>query len=337
MQKFFLYIALPLLLTTSVNELYAMQESHDVDIIKKNLAFECHRETDVLPPINQDAELLYNYGLFIEKKEGPKNFDDAARYYRIAAAHGHYKASTNLQALVSQGLANSPNAQSETIELVERLMAQNVPGAYYDMGHYLEIGYGVEQSNEKANAYFRKAADLGNPDAQFYVANLLSRVTGGHEVMTQMRRCAAYQGHARAAQELGTFLRVGAKYNEAVEAYQQGVKAGDSASARKLSKAFEGPTSTDDLYYMNLKADDERSSRYSIIEKFLIENEEFNPKIPDIDTIVPLPPAKLPSWDGKFQWQIERDAKAIPDKPKDALLQRLSNEKNLDPSTGLPL
>jgi hypothetical protein len=34
-----------------------------------------------------------------------------ARYYRIAAAHGHYKANQNLQSLISDGLAGSPDAE----------------------------------------------------------------------------------------------------------------------------------------------------------------------------------------------------------------------------------
>ncbi|MEQ4190443.1 DUF6396 domain-containing protein, partial [Pseudomonas syringae] len=60
-------------------------------------------------------------------------------------------------------------------------------------------------------------------------------------------------------------------------------------------------------------------------------------KVPDLDIIAPLPPTKLPAWDGTFQWQKERDAKTAPDKPDDTLLQRLSKEKDLDPATGLPL
>jgi hypothetical protein len=59
--------------------------------------------------------------------------------------------------------------------------------------------------------------------------------------------------------------------------------------------------------------------------------------VPDIDKIVPLPPAELPAWDGTFQWQKERDAAKPPQKPDDKLVERLAREKNLDPATGLPL
>jgi TPR repeat protein len=301
-----------------------------------DLAFECRREADVLPPLDRDADTLYKYGLFLEQHEGPKNFNEVAKYYRIAASHGHYKAATNLQVLISQGLASSPDPQRETIELVESAILQGIPGAYYDMAHYLEMGYGVEQDRDKANAYFRKAADLGSPDAQFYVANLLGRVKGGYEVMIAMRRCAASQGHGRAAADLAAVLRVGAEYKETVQAYQQAVKAGESASADKLGEAFDGPLSEDDLFYMALDADKERSLRYKKISEFLEENEQLGAKLPDIDAIVPLPPAQLPSWDGSFQWQKERASKKDPVKPSQDLVKRLCEEKHLDPETGLP-
>lgn len=77
--------------------------------LQNNLRFKCHREADVLPPVNQDADTLYQYGLFLQQRERPSDISDAARYYRVAAAHGHYKAATNLQTLITQGLAHSPN------------------------------------------------------------------------------------------------------------------------------------------------------------------------------------------------------------------------------------
>lgn len=43
-------------------------------------------------------------------KEGSKDFNDIARYYRIAAAPGH-KANQNAQLLISQALADSPDSR----------------------------------------------------------------------------------------------------------------------------------------------------------------------------------------------------------------------------------
>nr|WP_321167024.1 DUF6396 domain-containing protein [Caballeronia cordobensis] len=68
---------------------------------------------------------------------------------------------------------------------------------------------------------------------------------------------------------------------------------------------------------------------------FLEDNESLNPTLPDIDKIVPLPPAKLPPWDGTFEWQKRQDAVVPPQKPSDELVNRLAKEKGLDPATGL--
>jgi hypothetical protein len=81
----------------------------------------------------------------------------------------------------------------------------------------------------------------------------------------------------------------------------------------------------------------ERSKRYAEIRKFIDRNDGRNPKVPDIDKIVPLPPAPLPSWDGTFQWEKEQAAAKPPEKPSDELIDRMAKEKNLDPATGLPL
>ncbi|SAL61035.1 Sel1 repeat protein [Caballeronia cordobensis] len=48
-----------------------------------------------------------------------------------------------------------------------------------------------------------------------------------------------------------------------------------------------------------------------------------------------MPPAKLPPWDGTFEWQKRQDAVVPPQKPSDELVNRLAKEKGLDPATGL--
>uniref|UniRef100_UPI0025D45D6D DUF6396 domain-containing protein n=1 Tax=Iodobacter sp. TaxID=1915058 RepID=UPI0025D45D6D len=62
-----------------------------------------------------------------------------------------------------------------------------------------------------------------------------------------------------------------------------------------------------------------------------------NPKVPELDQIVPLPPAKLPKWDGTFQWLKEYQAKVAPEKPSDELITKLAKAKGLDPASGMPL
>ncbi|OOF78691.1 hypothetical protein BKG96_05085 [Rodentibacter caecimuris] len=74
---------------------------------------------------------------------------------------------------------------------------------------------------------------------------------------------------------------------------------------------------------------------------YLSSKDYLQPKVPDLDDIVPLPPAPLPEWDGKiaFQRWFEGDA---PPKPSEALMMKLANQagvrvdNGLDLETGLP-
>ncbi|WP_454734351.1 SEL1-like repeat protein [Cupriavidus pauculus] len=332
------YLLIPLVLICACsNKENSMPSLPDLGAMRANLAFTCVRETDYLPALEQRADSLFLYARHQQKQPGPKNFNEMARYYRIAAAHGHYKANHNLQLLVSQGFADSPAPSRETIDLAEQLIHQGVPGGYFDMGHYLELGYGVKQDEELALRYFRKAADIGSAEGQAYVAKFLEPLDKAPEIARQMRRCAAGQGNGEAASVLGIDLKTDKQYLEAVQAFQKGVEAGSSMSASFLEDGFNGPSQDDGLDYLALPFDPERVGRYKAIWKFLIANDGRNPKVPDIDKIVPLPPAKLPEWDGTFQWQKEQDAAVPPQKPAEELVQQLAKEKNLDPATGLPL
>jgi len=307
----------------------------DLVEVRANLAFTCVHEADHLPPLDPEADQLFKYGRYLQKRKGPKDFDEIVRYYRIAAAHGHYKANQNAQLLVSRGKAKSPNAMRESIDWTTQLVEQDVPMGYYDVGHYLKLGYGFKQNEDMALRYIRKAADMGNPDAQYYVGEMLAPASIAPDIARQMRRCAAEQGHGEAAVDLGYDLKGDKLYRQAAEAFQLGVAAGNSLAARKLEKAFDAPPPTEELRYLALPYDPERVERYHQIWRFLVKNEPYSPKIPDIDQIVPLPPAELPPWDGTFQWRKEQEQ--IPEQPSQALMEKLAKAKNLDPSTGLAL
>src|SRR5271167_2909197 len=83
----------------------ALSSVADIAAVRANLAFTCVHEADHLPLLDPEADQVFKYGRYLEKRDGPKDFDAVARYYRIAAAHGHYKANHNLQMLLSAGFA----------------------------------------------------------------------------------------------------------------------------------------------------------------------------------------------------------------------------------------
>ncbi|WP_247392450.1 sel1 repeat family protein [Ralstonia pseudosolanacearum] len=337
MNKSILIVALAFLTCACTKKESQLASLPDMSAVRANLAFTCVHEADHLPPLDPEAGQLFQYGRYLQKKEGPKNFNDIARYYRIAAAHGHYKANNNLQSLVSQGLADSPDAPKETIDLAAQLVNQGIPSGYYDIGHYLELGYGLKQDEEMALRYMRKAADLGSPDAQYYVGQKLAPIDNAPAIARQMWQCAADQGHGTAAFKLGIDVKTDKLYSEAAKAFQQAAAAGETQGAFALQLEFSWEREDTHLSDIGVAKDPERSRRYELIGDFIDRNAGRNPKVADIDKIVPLPPAKLPPWDGTFQWEKDQAAAVPPQKPSDELIERLSKAKHLDPATGLPL
>ncbi|WP_186152259.1 SEL1-like repeat protein [Burkholderia gladioli] len=337
MRQHLLIIAISILCCACTKKEPPVTSLPDMSAVRANLAFTCTHQADHLPPLDSQADSLFRYARYLETREGAKDFNDVARYYRIAAAYDHYKANQNLQSLLSQGLANSPDAPTETVDLAMQLMKQGIPSGYYDVGHYLETGYGLKPDAESALHYFRKAADLGNPEAQFYVGDLLLPDDKAPDIARQMLACAADQGFGQAASLLGIDQKTGKLYADAVKTFQKGAQAGDTQATSFLENGFKGPAPSDELYYLGVQGDPERSRRYRQIHEFLRANDGRNPKVPDLDKIVPLPPAKLPPWDGSFQWQKEQDAAVPPQKPSDETIDRMAKARQLDPATGLPL
>ena len=330
-------ISVVCLLTACSKNESAINPLSDVSSVRLNLAFTCTHEAGHLPSLAPEADKLFQYARFIEKRDGPKDFNEVARYYRIAAAFGHYKANHNLQILISSGMASSPDPEKESVDLAEQLIKAGVPSGYYDIGHYLLNGYGVQRDDEAARRYIRKAADLGNAEAQYYVGDILAPDNMAPDIAYALFQCAADQGHGKAANDLGIIETIKRRYPSALHAFQQAAAAGDRQGALSLEDGFKGPPANDRLNYIGVTGDPERARRCSMIGEFIDANDGLNPKIPDDDKIVPLPPAKLPPWDGTFQWQKEQEASVRPQKPSDEVVDQMAKAKHLDPATGLPL
>ena len=280
------------------------------------LAFTCAHQ--IIPEASADTDVLFKYARWLQKNnllKQDKSVDaQTERLYRIAAENGHYKASINLQngALRWQFSLSS----HEQFRLSQQLIAAGVATGYYLTAIYLERGVaGLQQDPALALRYYRKAADEGNPQAQAYVGDKLAPVDRAPNIAHQMRRCAAEQGEGKAAAMLGINLQGKEDYQSAIEAFQLGVAAGNGSSARFLANGFSGPEPGDRLYYLAQQKDPERARRYKQIAKILSNYSYASPTVPEINDIVPLPPALLPEWDGKLKWLEEREANVPPPKP----------------------
>ena len=88
---------------------------------------------------------------------------------------------------------------------------------------------------------------------------------------------------------------------------------------------------------MGLQKAPERARRYEQIGEVLAKYSWAHPTVPEINDIVPLPPAQLPEWDGKLKWLEEWEANVSPPKPSASLIAELAKAKQLNPATGRPL
>ena len=314
------------------------------------LEFTCKKEE--LPPLSEETQQLYNYALYHDLhnmwtgEKGDAVWNGLARYYRIAAANGDYKANVRLQYLLKSGRISSDMPQTEVHNLNEELAKQLPATAYYNLYGYLDVGYGVRTEKDGKYAYLRKAADLGSREAQYTVAEMLEDIEDQNEseeafkyrmsIAKDLYSCASEQGLGEASNELALGLLFHRKYSEALIVLHQGVINGNDSSAHRLDKGFSGQYKDGDMYFLNVPEDKERSKRYNIIWNYLTDNDYLQPKVPDLDEIVPLPPAKLPKWDGKIAFQRWYEGEAPP-KPSEALMLKLANQAGLRVDNGLDL
>jgi hypothetical protein len=306
--------------------------------IKDNLAFNCRYE--VIPSATADSDVLFKYARWLQKNNQLKQETEVdreiVRLYRIAAENGHAKANINLQ---NGGLQGQFRLQGhEHLRFSQDLIDAGVATGYYFVSLFLKNGIAdLKLDVEMSLRYLRKAADEGSAQAQYEIGEALAPSDRAPDVARQMRRCAAEQGQGPAARALGVDLKYAKHYREALEAFQLGVAAGDESSAGRLDDGFRGPEPNNQMYFMDLHADLERSERYKTIWRILARYSYAHPKVPEINEILPLPPAKLPPWDGKLQWLEAREANIPPEKPSPELIQRLTHDLKLDPDTGKPM
>ncbi|HGN0870160.1 hypothetical protein EC835_106272 [Providencia alcalifaciens] len=293
-------------------------EEKEKDMTQKtepDLTFTCVYEKDTLPPVDPEADIWFKQARELEKvNKSQRDYAQIGVLYRKAAERNHPKAMLNLSNLISYGKVppiEGKGPAQEVWDIIQKMAKLNISYGYYQMGHYLDTGYGVVADRTKALAYFRQAADLGNPEAQYVIGDIFvsQRLSDRDnpayrpEIGKKMLDCAAKQGSGEAAYRLaGYLLNVEDNTSAMLQYYQISVRNGYRPAASTLEKAFKPNVKESSPYYLPVKADLERSARYYAIVKEMDASDE-TAKFPDIDKIVPLPPADLPEWDGTFEYK----------------------------------
>lgn len=276
--------------------------------------FTCTYEATKLPQITNESETLFQQGMVATSNElwpNQRDYKEAAQLWEKAAALGHWKAAINLAGLYESGLGVQRDTERAVL-VVEELMKQNVPAAFDKMGTYHQSGIGVKPDINRAYGFWQLAADMGSPAAQTYLGVKLDAayndtrlgVWSNRAVGLQMMECAFAQGYGEAAYRLGQTLDVvDQRYVRALVVLHEGVKFGSGDAASYLFASFDEV----DPLTGNL-IDRARAERYSTLAAAL----ELNPdlRFPNLDKVLPLPPAPLPFWDGKRETLINA-AKAV--------------------------
>ncbi|TFE47217.1 sel1 repeat family protein [Paraburkholderia dipogonis] len=291
--------------------------------------FTCVYQDQHVPRVDPQAELRFQQALALDNPDiyyKDRDYPKIYQLYQQAAHRNHWKAMLNIASLVLSDYAVPEHDPEVAVRWVEKAMQLGVPDAYDMMGTYHQNGTIRGGDATSAYAFFQRAAEMGSPSAQTFLGYKIAgtyddpngEFWGNRTIGTQMLECAFAQSYGLAAYRLG-FLYAGeysvAEKTRARTVLQEGIKLGCAECASKLAVEFRGTYLNDGTSLVD-QADKARAERYSQLGNAL-EHYQGRLKLPNLDKVLPLPPAPLPKWDGNKQTLIDA-AKAVipPAKPK---------------------
>ena len=247
-------------------------------------SWECTRMADRLPPLPPEADKIFKAARALEKRGNLtlREKGEVFNGYKKAAEMGHWKAMNNLIACYMSTSAGSEKA----LEVSAQLIAMNVPRGWY-VRSLLYRGISADLANE----YLHKAADLGDPDAQYAL--------GYHYLYPEDRDilglrylvCAARQGHGQAAYEIGKYLEIFKNYYMAVEYYYRAVSLGHYMAALELSGVFHPEYAPDDFRHnLGFQVSSSPELHDAFDKYYRLLKKEPGTHLPDLFKKYPLPP-----------------------------------------------
>ena len=252
--------------------------------------------------VDDETEQWFREGLAVTSYDlwpDDRDYKKAALLWMKAADKNHWRAMLNLASLHLRG-AGVERSSERAVQLVEKAMLLGVPKAFDLMGTYHMNGTGVKQDATRAYAFWWHAANMGNSDALAYLGDKLNAsyddskeaFWGNRRLALEMMECGYKQENGSAAYFLGQELNFDKQYERALHVLHDGVKFGSEESANKLFVNFDNGQ---DL--VKRLADQDRAERYKAIADMLRLNPDL--RLPNLDKVLPLPPAILPYWDGE--------------------------------------
>ena len=278
--------------------------------------FECKHEANHVPPIDPEAELWLQQGLALTNHllwPDQRDYTKAAELWAKAAERKHWKAMLNLANAHAFG-EGVPRDTERAVQIVEEAMKLGIPAAFDLMGTYHMNGTGVKQDASRAYAFWELAADMGSPSAMAFLGKKLDGTYsnpeqgfwGNRKVARKMLECSFAQGNPKGAFELGLTLDVADKdYPRALKVFHEGTKFGSEEAASYLGSSFR----TGDPLVGGIK-DMARGDRYGALGDMLRRDPDL--RLPNLDKVLPLPPASLPKWDGNKRTLVDAAKAVVP-------------------------
>lgn len=234
------------------------------------------------------------------------------------------------------------------VKLVEEAMRLGVPAAYDRMGTYYVNGTGVNGDATKAYAFWQRAAEMGSPAAMAYLGKKMSGTWddphgsfwGNEAIGIKMLECAYRQGNGDAAFQLALTYSIPPQRDatreerkRALQVLHDGVKFGSEDCAGYLFTEFDEPFDIEKMLVPHI--DPARAERYRILADAL----SFDPsdRFPNLDKVLPLPPARLPPWNGDRDTLLNaaRGVMPPPETPKPSAASQRSGRYFLDAAYAL--
>ena len=171
-----------------------------------------------------------------------KDYAEAVRLYRLAAAQGHAGAQCNLGVKFANGQGVAQD-HAEAARLYRLSAAQGNAQAQSNLGGMFKNGQGVAQDHAEAVRLYSVAAAQGHAMAQTSLGNMFKKGQGvaqDHAEAVRLLRLAAAQGLAGAQCNLGFMFEngegVAQDYAEAVRLYRLAAAQGHAGAAQALQR-----------------------------------------------------------------------------------------------------
>jgi TPR repeat protein len=192
-----------------------------------------------------DAVSEFNLGVaYGDVVRVPRNYKEAARWYRKAAEQGMAAAQCKLGFLYSDG-QGVQNDDTVAVGWFRKAAEQGNAVAQFYLGEMYADAHGVAQDYGEASKWLRKSAEQGNPQAQMGLGDCYDQGLGVAKDQAEALkwyRKAGEQNVAEAQYNVGNYYTLGLgvvkDYVEAVKWFRKAAAQGIAVAQSKLGTAY---------------------------------------------------------------------------------------------------